>query len=176
MVFLEDSIFLNLVRGEREHENYGITHTIPYVLVDEEFRKDLITNYKTDCRSCGKEDLKSVISLGMSPLANNLLDSEEDKDELFPLEMMYCPHCHNCQLSYVVPAGKMFDHYLYTSSTAKSFRDHFEKTAEKYIKEFKLDSNSVVVDIGSNDGIALILAIFFTTFSFASSTRFAKSR
>ena len=30
MVFLEDSIFLNLVRGEREHENYGITHTIPY--------------------------------------------------------------------------------------------------------------------------------------------------
>ena len=26
MVFTQDSIFLNLVRGEREHENYGITH------------------------------------------------------------------------------------------------------------------------------------------------------
>ncbi len=34
MVFLQDSVFLNLVNGEREHENYGVTHTIPYQLVD----------------------------------------------------------------------------------------------------------------------------------------------
>jgi nucleoside-diphosphate-sugar epimerase/quercetin dioxygenase-like cupin family protein len=46
MVFLEDSIFLNLVRGEREHENYGVTHTIPYKLVDEIFAQFLIEKYK----------------------------------------------------------------------------------------------------------------------------------
>jgi len=45
MVFLEDSIFLNLVSGEREHENYGITHTIPYELVNENLRKELIEKY-----------------------------------------------------------------------------------------------------------------------------------
>jgi quercetin dioxygenase-like cupin family protein len=45
MVFLEDSIFLNLVRGEREHENYGVTHTIPYELVDEEFKDKLLNDY-----------------------------------------------------------------------------------------------------------------------------------
>ena len=28
MVFTKDTTFLNLVRGEREHDNYGITHTI----------------------------------------------------------------------------------------------------------------------------------------------------
>jgi nucleoside-diphosphate-sugar epimerase len=43
MVFLEDSTFLNLVRGEREHENYGITHTVPYILVDEELRKQILS-------------------------------------------------------------------------------------------------------------------------------------
>jgi len=43
MVFLEDSLFLNLVRGEREHSNYGITHTIPYKLVDEELRQSLMS-------------------------------------------------------------------------------------------------------------------------------------
>ena len=69
--------------------------------------------------------------------------------------MVYCPKCHNCQLSYTVPAEKMFSHYLYVSSTAKSFRDHFEQVAEKYIKEFNLNSDSLVIDIGSNDGIAL---------------------
>ncbi len=32
MVFTKDTTFLNLVRGEREHDNYGITHTIKHVL------------------------------------------------------------------------------------------------------------------------------------------------
>ena len=155
MVFTEDSIFLNLVRGEREHENYGVTHTIPYELVNEDFRDQLLKNYSTICRASNSDNLKPVISLGMSPLANNLLNSEYDKDELYPLEMMYCPYSHNCQLSYVVPAEKMFNHYLYVSSTTKSFRKHFQDAAEKYIKEFNLTSDSLVVDIGSNDGIAL---------------------
>ncbi|MES2216183.1 MAG: NAD-dependent epimerase/dehydratase family protein [Patescibacteria group bacterium] len=155
MVFLKDSIFLNLVRGEREHANYGITHTIPYVLVDEEFRKEIISNYKAECRACGSKNLKDVITLGLSPLANNLLGSKDEKTELFPLEMKYCADCHNCQLSYTVPAEKLFSHYLYVSSTSKSFREHFEKAADKYIKDFKLTNKDLVVDIGSNDGIAL---------------------
>jgi len=95
MVFLEDSIFLNLVRGEREHDNYGVTHTIPYILVDEDFRKNIMDNYSHVCRGCGGEHLKPVLSLGLSPLANNLLDSVEQKSEMFPLEMMYCMDCHN---------------------------------------------------------------------------------
>ena len=155
MVFTEDSIFLNLVRGEREHDNYGVTHTHPYELVNEEFRKQLLDNYSTVCRASRSDNLKPVLSLGVSPLANNLLNSQEDKDELYPLEMMYCPDSHNCQLSYTVPAEKMFDHYLYVSSTTKSFRKHFEDAAESYIKQFRLTEGSLVIDIGSNDGIAL---------------------
>ena len=51
---------------------------------------------------------------------------------------------------------KMFTNYLYLSSTSKSFRDHFEKAAKKYVSEFKLSSNkSYIIDIGSNDGIGL---------------------
>ena len=34
MVFTKDTTFLNLVRGERDHENYGITHTIKHIFVD----------------------------------------------------------------------------------------------------------------------------------------------
>jgi nucleoside-diphosphate-sugar epimerase/SAM-dependent methyltransferase/quercetin dioxygenase-like cupin family protein len=155
MVFLEDSIFLNLVRGEREHENYGITHTIFHELVDEKLRKFIVDNYKAECRSCGNERLKNVVSLGMSPLANNLLEDENQEDELFPLEMNYCPECHNCQLSVVVPPERMFDNYLYVSSTSLEFRKHFADMADSFIKEFDLDENSLVVDIGSNDGVFL---------------------
>ena len=50
----------------------------------------------------------------------------------------------------------MFSNYLYTSSTSKTFREHFENAAKKYVKEFNLNSKkSYILDIGSNDGIAL---------------------
>lgn len=155
MVFTKESIFLNLVRGEREHDNYGITHTIPYILVDEKTRIKLLESYKTTCRSCGGADLKRVISLGNSPLANNLKNSIDEVSETYPLEVDYCQDCKNCQLTCVVPPEKMFDNYLYVSSTASSFRKHFEDVAEQYIKDFNLTSDTLVVDIGSNDGIAL---------------------
>ena len=156
MVFTKDSIFLNLVRGEREHENYGITHTLPYPLVLDEEKNQLLKNYKFKCRSCENDQLKRVVSLGYQPLANNLLNNKNEKDELYPLEMNYCPNCHNCQLSVVVDPKKMFSNYLYLSSTSNTFREHFEIAAKKYVKEFKLSpKKSYIVDVGSNDGVAL---------------------
>ena len=69
--------------------------------------------------------------------------------------MKYCSECHNCQLSVVVPPEEMFDNYLYVSSTSSVFREHFDNMANKFIDEFDLNEDSVVVDIGSNDGIFL---------------------
>ncbi len=156
MVFSKDTIFLNLVRGERDHDNYGVTHTIKHVFVDDKEKDLLLSCYKFDCRSCGNNKLKRVVSLGYQPLANNLLNKANDKCELYPLEMNYCSKCHNCQLSVTVDPKKMFSNYLYTSSTSQSFRDHFKKAAEKYVKDFKLiPKNSYIIDIGSNDGVAL---------------------
>jgi len=156
MVFTKDTTFLNLVRGERDHENYGITHTIKHVFVDEKEKNLLLECYKFDCRSCGNTKLKRVVSLGYQPLANNLINKKDDKCDLYPLEMNYCSKCHNCQLSVAVNPKKMFSNYLYTSSTSKVFRNHFEEAAKKYSKEFKLNKKKTyIIDIGSNDGIAL---------------------
>ena len=156
MLFTKDTTFLNLVRGEREHDNYGITHTIKHIFVDENEKKLLLSCYKFECRSCGNTKLKRVVSLGYQPLANNLLKNKKEKSEFYPLEMNYCGECHNCQLSVAVDPKKMFSNYLYTSSTSKIFRDHFIRAAKKYIKDFKLKpKKSYIIDIGSNDGVAL---------------------
>ena len=154
MVFLEDSIFLNLVNGEREHKNYGTTHTLKYDLVDDNFGKLLLNSYKTECRVCGS-GFNHYLSLGLSPLANNLNDKRNEKNELYPLDLNFCKKCYNSQLSVVVPPKKMFNNYLYLSSTSKQFRDHFLNFAKKIKKELILNDKSVVVDIGSNDGIFL---------------------
>jgi len=156
MVFTKDTTFLNLVRGERDHENYGISHTIRHWFVDEAERDLLMSSYKFECRSCGNSKLKRVVSLGYQPLANNLLNKKDDKCELYPLEVNYCDNCHNCQLSVAVDPKKMFSNYLYTSSTSASFREHFVAAAKNYAKELKLKpKKSYIIDIGSNDGVAL---------------------
>ena len=155
MVFTKDSIFLNLVRGEREHKNYGITHTLPYKLVNEAERDLLSHIYKFDCRCCGSNKLKRVLSLGYQPLANNLLDNKNQKAELYPLELNVCEKCFNCQLSVVIDSDKMFKNYLYQSSTTETFRNHFKESCKKYINKFNLKKDSYIIDIGSNDGIAL---------------------
>ena len=156
MVFTKDTTFLNLVRGEREHENYGVTHTIKHVFVDDKERDLLLSCYKFDCRSCGNVNLKRVVSLGYQPLANNLLNKKDEKCDLYPLEVNFCEKCYNCQLSVAVDPKKMFSNYLYTSSTSKSFKEHFINAANKYVKDFKLNKKkSYIIDIGSNDGIAL---------------------
>jgi nucleoside-diphosphate-sugar epimerase len=156
MVFTKDTTFLNLVRGEREHNNYGITHTIKHVFVDEKERDLLFSCYKFECRCCGNTNLKRVVSLGYQPLANNLLNKKNEKHDLYPLEMNYCSECHNCQLSVAVDPKKMFANYLYTSSTSLSFRNHFIEAAKNYTKQLNLKPNkSYIIDIGSNDGVAL---------------------
>jgi len=155
MVFTEDTIFLNLVRGEREHENYGITHTIPYKFVDEEEKKLLSSIYKFSCRCCGSKQLKRALSLGYQPLANNLLENINDKSKVYPLELNVCEECFNCQLSVAINSDEMFSNYLYQSSITQSFRNHFISAAKKYINDFKLDTNSYIIDVGSNDGVGL---------------------
>ena len=154
MIFLEDSELLNLVTGDREHQNYGITHTIPYKLVDEKLAKNLIDSYKTTCRVCGG-DFVHYLSLGLSPLANNLNNNKNETNDLYPLDLNYCIQCSNSQLSVVVPPEKMFDEYLYLSSTSQQFKDHFIELSNELKTDLNLRRNSVLVDIGSNDGIFL---------------------
>ena len=154
MVFLEDSIFLNLVNGEREHQNYGITHTIPHQLVDERLLNNLLDSYVTSCRVCGG-GFNHYLSLGLSPLANNLNDKKNARNDLYPLDLNFCNQCSNSQLSVVVPPEKMFNNYFYLSSTSQQFRDHFVDIANELKSDLKLKNSSLIVDIGSNDGIFL---------------------
>ena len=154
MVFLDDSVLLNLVAGEREHENYGITHTIPHELVDKKLSKNLLESYKTNCRVCGG-GFVHYLSLGLSPLANNLNEKKNVSNDLYPLDLNFCQQCSNSQLSVSVPSEKMFDNYLYLSSTSAQFRNHFIDAAKELKNDLKLKRDSLFVDIGSNDGIFL---------------------
>ncbi len=111
----------------------------------------------TSCRVCGNKTFFEALSLGSSPLANSFLKKADLKNEerYFPLALKLCNSCGLLQLADIVNPDLMFKNYLYVSSTSRSFVEHFEKFAQDINKRFHLGRNTLVVDIGSNDGILL---------------------
>lgn len=107
------------------------------------------------CRNC-KNKLKPFLSLGKMPLVNSFLKKSQIKDEKkFDLTVAFCEKCFLVQLVKTVPPAEMFRNYLYFSSTSSSFLKHCEEIADKFVKRFGLDSNSLFVEIASNDGAQL---------------------
>jgi len=59
------------------------------------------------------------------------------------------------QLIDIVSPKLLFKNYVYVSSTSPTFIQHFKELASYLKEKFNLASDSLIVDIGSNDGILL---------------------
>ena len=116
-----------------------------------------VVRARSDCRLCGGTDLVEVLSFGETPLANAYLSSADlDKPELFaPLVVNMCNACKLIQLRDVVDPTVLFSNYLYVSGTSPVFVAHFAEYAKKTADRFALNGKSLVVDVGSNDGVLL---------------------
>ncbi|RJQ38992.1 MAG: class I SAM-dependent methyltransferase [Dehalococcoidia bacterium] len=115
------------------------------------------TKIKPACRSCGHTGLLPVLSLGSMPLANALLTPEElDKpEEIFPLDVVFCPECSLVQITETVPPQKLFGEYLYFSSVSDTVVQNAAEITKRLISTRHLDNNSLVVEPASNDGYLL---------------------
>lgn len=107
------------------------------------------------CRICGKNQFIDLFSLGKQPPANNFLSSTEQEVEFYPLDVRMCDHCKLVQLSDRILAEKLFSNYNYIPSVSKNLDFHFQLLAKQIWKRYKLKSDDLIVDIGSNDGLLL---------------------
>jgi len=108
------------------------------------------------CRSCGAADLNLVLSLGETPLANDLPAADDRRPtERYPLDLLLCADCGLAQLRQTVSPRRLFSDYLYFSSFSDTMLWHAEATADALVRERRLGSESLVVEIASNDGYLL---------------------
>lgn len=109
------------------------------------------------CRVCHSDQLSLYLDLGTTPLANSYLSADQLSGDEFreKLAIQLCRRCGLSQLTHVVNPEKMYKHYLYVSSTPKTFRDHCEEFAQTAKKVCKLQPGDLVMDIASNDGCLL---------------------
>ena len=110
-----------------------------------------------ECRGCRGSSLVRIFSLGVQPPANAFLrQADVGKPELaFPLDLYFCRDCALVQLRDIVSPELLFKNYVYVSSTSPAFAAHFQSFADGVIRRLALGPSSLVVDIGSNDGILL---------------------
>ena len=109
------------------------------------------------CRICKNTKLEKILELGEMPLANAFLDNNQlsQKEISYPLRVVWCESCGLMQIDEIIPPEILFKNYIYVSGTSEALRKHFEGLAMEVVNNFKLNSESLIIDIGSNDGTLL---------------------
>ena len=111
-----------------------------------------------NCRGCGAKLTLTFLDLGMSPIANNLVENKQlnHQNKSYPLRAMTCEKCSLVQLSEAIPKETLFpSSYTYFSSYSSTWLEHAKAYAEKMISLLQLNQNDLVVEIASNDGYLL---------------------
>jgi SAM-dependent methyltransferase len=111
----------------------------------------------SSCRSCGASQLITILDLGQTPLANGLLTAEQlsEPEATYPLKLALCPACVLVQITVTVPPEQLFREYFYLSSFSETMLRHAEVVVENLISARRLDGESLVMEVGSNDGYLL---------------------
>jgi SAM-dependent methyltransferase len=109
------------------------------------------------CRFCGTPLEHLVVDLGMSPLCESFLAADElDRMEPFyPLRVFVCHRCFLVQLAEYVSPAEIFTEYAYFSSYSDSWVAHAARYAAEMVAFMDLGPDSLVVELGSNDGYLL---------------------
>jgi SAM-dependent methyltransferase len=113
---------------------------------------------KHACRHCGSILEHSVIDLGHQPPSNAYLRPEQLglPEVTYPLQVFVCSNCWLVQLPSHAAAEELFTpEYAYFSSTSTTWCAHAEQFVAGVVERLRLDSNSQVVELASNDGYLL---------------------
>jgi len=110
----------------------------------------------TRCRMCKGDHFGDVISLGPHALGGVFPRTHEPDPLQAPLTVIRCTCCGLTQLKHSVdPANLYTSGYGYRSGINATMRQHLKALAGRVAGLIPLRKDSVVIDIGSNDGTLL---------------------
>lgn len=116
-----------------------------------------MTGSQPHCLACGAVLTRTLVDLGMSPLANSFvpIDQATRTDPVFPLHARVCDACLLVQVDAVVSPDQIFTDYAYFSSYSETWLAHAKAYTQMVMPRFGLGPTSKVVEIASNDGYLL---------------------
>ena len=110
------------------------------------------------CRHCAAALTHTFLDLGFAPPSNAYLTQEDlvRPEKYYPLKIKVCHQCWLVQTEDYAQADELFSsEYAYFSSTSTGWLKHAAMYAEHMTRQLKLDKNSLVIEVASNDGYLL---------------------
>ena len=111
----------------------------------------------TKCEVCNNNKLSSVLDLGLNPMCDDLI-SIHSQDECinYPIEILFCEECFTAKKKYQVEKTKLFPlNYHYRAKFTDDVLNGMEKLVNECLGTEESFNNSVILDIGCNDGSLL---------------------
>ena len=109
------------------------------------------------CLFCKAPLRHTFVDLGMSPLCESYLTADQlnRMEPFYPLHVKVCESCYLVQLEEYVSPEHIFTEYAYFSSYSDSWLKHSSNYVDMISKRLGLGSQSLVVELASNDGYLL---------------------
>nr|WP_269781522.1 class I SAM-dependent methyltransferase [Nocardia bovistercoris] len=106
---------------------------------------------------CDSVRLSSVLDLGATPPCEKFLSAGElDLPEpTYPLHLRICEECLLLQIPALITPEETFTEYAYFSSYSDSWVRHARAFVGAAVERLRLDADSFVVEVASNDGYLL---------------------
>lgn len=112
---------------------------------------------RNDCRMCHSSKLELALKLMPTPLADAYVPPAraDEAQPIYPIDMYLCGDCGLLQLLDVVPPQEIYVDYIYESASSLGLDRHFDEYAQEVLQRVRPESGSLVIDVGSNDGMLL---------------------
>jgi hypothetical protein len=112
---------------------------------------------RNSCRLCDSGDFVLVMPIKPSPIADAFVgpDKKDEEQPLIPLDLYQCQSCGHVQNLDIVNPDLLFRDYIFCTSGSAGLVKHFRHYAEDVTKSFNIALNSLVLEVGSNDGTLL---------------------
>ena len=110
------------------------------------------------CQACDSTRLESLLFLGYLPPVNTLrpIGDRPQEQAAYPAELLRCEQCTLVQIGLIVDPAVIFPpDAAYVTGTTGALRDNFADLYREVMQLFPLRPDSLIVDLGSNDGTLL---------------------
>ena len=109
-----------------------------------------------ECVNCNSSQLVKIIDIGSQPISSVFPTEKKYDLKEYSLDVFKCEDCELIQFGSVAPLDDMYGStYGYRTSLSGLMINHMRTKYEKIINNNILKENSLILDIGSNDGTFL---------------------
>ena len=117
-----------------------------------------IVNTVTKCRVCQSSSLEVLWELAPAPYGDLFCDKKSDAKNLpkIDLTLQMCGACKFVQLGQVVDIDKIYKNYIYNTSNTQNLPSFYNRLSSSLISSLGLKLTDLIIDVGSNDGSALL--------------------